>query len=52
LFFNGIILVILGVMGEYIGRVYDEAKGRPLYIVSETIGIKRQERVEVLIGTR
>ncbi len=52
LFFNGIILVILGVMGEYIGRVYDEAKGRPLYIVSETIGIKQQERVEVLIGTR
>jgi len=52
LFFNGIILVILGVMGEYIGRVYDEAKGRPLYIVSETIGIKRQDRVEVLIGTR
>uniref|UniRef100_UPI0037042C9A glycosyltransferase family 2 protein n=1 Tax=Cohnella sp. TaxID=1883426 RepID=UPI0037042C9A len=51
LFFNGIILVILGVMGEYIGRVYDEAKGRPLYIVSETIGIKQQERVEVLIGT-
>lgn len=52
LFFNGIILVILGVMGEYIGRVYDEAKGRPLYIVSETVGIKSQERSEALVGTR
>lgn len=36
LFFNGIILMILGIIGEYIGRIYDEAKGRPLYIIRET----------------
>ena len=30
LFFNGIILMMLGIIGEYIGRIYDEAKGRPL----------------------
>lgn len=35
LFFNGIILVILGIIGEYIGRIYDEAKGRPLYIIRD-----------------
>lgn len=35
LFFNGIILLMLGIIGEYIGRIYDEAKGRPLYIISE-----------------
>jgi len=52
LFFNGIILMILGVMGEYIGRVYDESKGRPLYIVSETIGIAQQERALVGSGER
>jgi dolichol-phosphate mannosyltransferase len=36
LFFNGITLMILGIIGEYIGRIYDEAKGRPLYIVKQT----------------
>lgn len=43
LFFNGIILVILGIIGEYIGRIYDEAKGRPLYIVKETVNINEDE---------
>lgn len=38
-FFNGLILLVLGILGEYIGRIYEEAKGRPLYVVSEKIGI-------------
>ena len=36
LFFNGITLLMLCIIGEYIGRIYDEAKGRPLYVVRET----------------
>ena len=40
LFFNGIVLIILGIIGEYIGRIYEETKNRPLYILRDKIGFK------------
>ena len=43
LFFNGIILLMLGIIGEYIGRIYDEAKGRPLYIINELRNVEERQ---------
>jgi dolichol-phosphate mannosyltransferase len=36
-FFGGVQLFTIGIIGEYIARIYDEAKKRPLYIIREEI---------------
>jgi dolichol-phosphate mannosyltransferase len=38
LFIGSVQLTVLGVMGQYVGRIYEELKGRPLYIVQERVG--------------
>jgi glycosyltransferase involved in cell wall biosynthesis len=42
LFFSGVQLVFLGVLGEYLGRVFQESKGRPIYLVGQLFGFRRE----------
>ncbi|MBI4428263.1 MAG: glycosyltransferase family 2 protein [Ignavibacteriales bacterium] len=37
-FLGGLILMTLGIIGEYVGRIYDEVKQRPLYVIREMVG--------------
>jgi dolichol-phosphate mannosyltransferase len=45
-FFSGIQLLGLGIVGQYIARIYDERKNRPIYIVRETVNLKKEEQME------
>lgn len=41
-FFNGLILINMGILGEYISRIYNEVKARPIYLVRERINFNEQ----------
>jgi len=42
LFLGGLILMFLGIIGEYIGRIYLEVKERPLYIIESSLGFTKE----------
>jgi glycosyltransferase involved in cell wall biosynthesis len=41
--FSGATLSAIGLLGDYVARIYEESKGRPLYVVSDTINMRRPE---------
>jgi dolichol-phosphate mannosyltransferase len=40
-FLSGIVIFFLGVIGEYVGRIYEEIKARPHYIVNRQLGVAK-----------
>lgn len=47
LFLGGVQLVCLGILGEYLGRIYDEAKARPLWVTADVAGLHTGNRLAV-----
>jgi hypothetical protein len=50
MFFAGIELLALGIIGEYVGNIFEEVKRRPLYLIAEEFGQHKQKRSNAAIN--
>ena len=46
LFFSGIQILLFGIVGEYLGRIFNESKHRPLYLVNEYNGVRENNEIK------
>ncbi|RJP67948.1 MAG: glycosyltransferase [Candidatus Abyssobacteria bacterium SURF_17] len=46
LFLGGVQLICVGILGEYLARIYDQVKGRPFWIVRETLGVSEAQKIQ------
>jgi glycosyltransferase involved in cell wall biosynthesis len=51
-FIGGVILSVLGIMGLYIGKIFDQTKSRPLYIVQERVGFSEKSEKKPTLAPR
>jgi polyisoprenyl-phosphate glycosyltransferase len=49
-FLSGIQLAVMGMVGQYVARVYDEARNRPLYLIREARGFRRMDAADADLG--
>jgi hypothetical protein len=42
---NAALMIAVGILGEYVGRIYEEGKGRPLYVVADTWNVVQNDQV-------
>lgn len=47
---NAALMIAVGILGEYVGRIYEEGKGRPLYVIADTLGAARIGAHEQALG--
>ena len=46
LFFAGVQIMLFGIIGEYLGRIFNETKNRPLYFIKEYNDIREENKID------